>query len=695
MKFSFERLKTLLNRDFRNTLNNLMTDLENNFKENDDKFKSVQSQVDTVVTKAGDSGPETLQARVDLSGTSQASLKARLDKEQTDFLNRTAGILNINEFNAAGNGTSNDTTAFTNIETNYTNRIVELNGKTYLVNSLPTKNKYVNGRFLVGGSYTDAPYSSVVRNDHAVVALGVGAASGVPNYPSYSGDKYYKNIAIGGYAMEKSVGSFNNIAIGWQALQNMNKGEFYNIGIGNESLLNTQLTDTSNGFNATRNIGIGMNALRYNVNGHHNVALGRNNLQCTKNGSYNTALGVNAQGGEAPLDLTGNITDYTKYDVNNVTAIGASALLRNVGNNNSAVGYQAGYNLAKAINNAFFGLNAGMNLQKDVTVDGKKKIFSSKTGTYVWSGTTITVTMTGHGFQNGYLVALKLTTGSNLKTTEENQYYIANVTTDTFTITAPLSNSTSGSITSSWYSDNVDNTKSSDNNVIIGNYAMENSQSGNNNVVVGTWAGRNLTSTSNVLIGALAGTNVTTGEKLTGIGYGALRYMQDGTNLTSVNVAAAIGFDSRVSGDNQLQLGGTGVTSYSYGAVQQRSDMRDKADIEDTELGLEFISKLRPRQYRWDYRDDYMVLNEETGELEFLEKDGSKKRSRMHQGLIAQEVKEVMDDLGVDFGGFQDHNQNGGTDVFSIGYEELIGPLIKSIQELKAEVEELKANGGN
>jgi hypothetical protein len=71
--------------------------------------------------------------------------------------------------------------------------------------------------------------------------------------------------------------------------------------------------------------------------------------------------------------------------------------------------------------------------------------------------------------------------------------------------------------------------------------------------------------------------------------------------------------------------------------------------------------------------------------------DGSKKRSRFHHGLIAQEVKAVLDAKGIDFGGFQDHSVKGGDDVLSIGYEELIAPMLKAIQELSAEVAALKS----
>ncbi|RME17532.1 MAG: hypothetical protein D6801_03250, partial [Alphaproteobacteria bacterium] len=63
-------------------------------------------------------------------------------------------------------------------------------------------------------------------------------------------------------------------------------------------------------------------------------------------------------------------------------------------------------------------------------------------------------------------------------------------------------------------------------------------------------------------------------------------------------------------------------------------------------------------------------------------------------GLIAQEVAQVLAETGLDFGGFQDHNYSGnGEDVLTIGYTELIAPLIRAVQELAEEVAALKASG--
>jgi hypothetical protein len=74
-----------------------------------------------------------------------------------------------------------------------------------------------------------------------------------------------------------------------------------------------------------------------------------------------------------------------------------------------------------------------------------------------------------------------------------------------------------------------------------------------------------------------------------------------------------------------------------------------------------------------------------------LQKDGSKKRNRYHHGLIAQEVSRVIQDTGVDFGGFQWHAHNGGSDVYTLGYSELIAPLIKAVQELSQANAEIRA----
>ena len=216
----------------------------------------------------------------------------------------------------------------------------------------------------------------------------------------------------------------------------------------------------------------------------------------------------------------------------------------------------------------------------------------------------------------------------------------------------------------------------------------------------------------------------TTGSYNTASGVTALN-----SNTTFSNIGG-FGQNAQVTGSNQIQLGDSATTTFAYGAVQDRSDIRDKADVRDTELGLEFVNALRPVDFKWDMREDYRPeapapvikpadLKEDATEEEkakyaqelaaynaykveldkWLEDvklanithDGSKKRNRFHHGLIAQEVKAALDAKGIDFGGFQDHSVKGGDDVLSIGYIELIAPMLKAIQELSAKVAELEA----
>lgn len=159
------------------------------------------------------------------------------------------------------------------------------------------------------------------------------------------------------------------------------------------------------------------------------------------------------------------------------------------------------------------------------------------------------------------------------------------------------------------------------------------------------------------------------------------------------NNCTGIGHGTKISGDNQVQLGNSATTTYCYGSVQNRSDRRDKADIRDTELGLDFVLGLKPVDFRWDYREDYIEeIVKEDGSIEIIEysKDGSKKRERFHQGFIAQDIKELMDRLGVDFGGYQNSKVNGGDDILSLGYTGFIAPIVKAIHEQQQIITELK-----
>ena len=67
---------------------------------------------------------------------------------------------------------------------------------------------------------------------------------------------------------------------------------------------------------------------------------------------------------------------------------------------------------------------------------------TAKTATYSQSGTTITITLNSHGFSTGLILSLDFTSGNAI----DGVYTIQTVATNTFTVTATTSQSTSGNV---------------------------------------------------------------------------------------------------------------------------------------------------------------------------------------------------------------------------------------------------------
>ena len=226
------------------------------------------------------------------------------------------------------------------------------------------------------------------------------------------------------------------------------------------------------------------------------------------------------------------------------------------------------------------------------------------------------------------------------------------------------------------------NTTGGTSNAALGAYAL-NGQAGAAPVSCTAIGGNSLfnvsTASNNTAVGTRSMYLHTASGLNSALGYQALG---DSTSAQYSNCTGA-GANARVTNNNQVQLGDSTTSTYAYGAVQNRSDARDKADVRDTTLGLGFLERLRPVDYRWDLREDYGAG---------APRDGSRKRARFHHGLIAQEVKAVADELGADFGGLQWHAHDGeGQDVYTLGYDELVAPLVKAVQELAADKRALDA----
>ena len=113
---------------------------------------------------------------------------------------------------------------------------------------------------------------------------------------------------------------------------------------------------------------------------------------------------------------------------------------------------------------------------------------------------------------------------------------------------------------------------------------------------------------------------------------------------------------------------------YATNNTIQTSDIRLKEDITPTKLGLDFINDLNPVSYKWKNK-----------------KEG--KQDQTHYGIIAQEVIESLKKYGIDslddFGGLH-KDITGEDDRYGARYTEFIPILMKAVQELSAEIKELK-----
>ena len=144
--------------------------------------------------------------------------------------------------------------------------------------------------------------------------------------------------------------------------------------------------------------------------------------------------------------------------------------------------------------------------------------------------------------------------------------------------------------------------------------------------IQGVSVGKVASGSSCVAIGGLS--ILTTGANNTGIGNGAGSNITSGQNITCIGAGAQ---PSRgdILANNEFTLG-SGVTSLrcGTGTITVISDQRDKADIQDLSLGLDFLNTVRPVQFKWDRRDWY-----DDGIS-----DGSKKQESFEAGFIAQEL---------------------------------------------------------
>jgi hypothetical protein len=226
-------------------------------------------------------------------------------------------------------------------------------------------------------------------------------------------------------------------------------------------------------------------------------------------------------------------------------------------------------------------------------------------------------------------------------------------------------------------------------NAAFGYTALYSTSTGSYNTVMGNQAcyyGNNSYATA---LGAYSnGTGSASGSKSynTAIGYQAL-YITQSTGNTALGYAAGnlqttgnnntfIGNGSNdtaggATASNTIVLGNNAITTLrcNTSTISALSDARDKKNVEDIPVGLDFVNQLRPVKFDWDQRDG--------GRVDIPD-----------AGFIAQEARDVVDNNDARFLNLVD-DQN--PEHFEMSNATLIPVLVKAIQDLSAKNDELEA----
>ena len=517
------------------------------------------------------------------------------------------------------------------------------------------------------------------------------------------------NVSVGASSLLRNTTGANNTAIGYQALKE-NTTASYNTSVGYKAGA-ANVTGNQNtyiGYNAglscttSENTVVGYNAANAITTGSSITAIGRNSLYTATTASSTISIGnstleecTTAQGNVCIGDGAGQ--KITTNGEN--TYVGTFTASYQTGSNNVAFGYfalQGQSGSSTASNNTAIGYEAG----KLVTTGSSNTFIGWKTGDAVTTG--FENTFVGHNSggsvtEGNYNTAVgrqsmpTLTTGSGnvvmgsdameLATTASNNVAIGTdalkqTTTGTYNTalgrSSGESNTTGGSNVFIGYKTGYSNTTHSV-NCYIGDYAGYYAL-GDGNVAIGYQAlmGDSPATTNryNVAVGNHAGEDVTSGYDNTLIGWSAGSSITTGYNLIVIGKSAT---PSSNTANEEVTLGNNSISTLRCNTqtISSLSDGRDKTEVEDLPLGLDFIDTLRPVKFKWDTRD------------------GNGKDGTYDAGFIAQDLQAAQSTSDAEY---LKMVMDSNPDRLEAAYGQLIPVLVQAIKDLKSEIETLKSN---
>lgn len=221
--------------------------------------------------------------------------------------------------------------------------------------------------------------------------------------------------------------------------------------------------------------------------------------------------------------------------------------------------------------------------------------------------------------------------------------------------TSSFASNTTGHRNSAFGTSTLQNNTSGYQNSAFGQTSLNSNTTGYNNSAFGqsSLVG-NTSGFNNSALGFYAGNNVTTGSNLTLIGNNAQ--------------------PSSGSASNEITFGDGNITTIrsNVQSITSLSDARDKKNIKELNIGIDFLMKLQPRLFNWDKREWY----------DNNESDGSKMSETPTAGFIAQEFDELQTSENVEWLNLVLKTN---PKKFEATSGNLLPIIVKAIQDLKKE----------
>ncbi len=416
-----------------------------------------------------------------------------------------------------------------------------------------------------------------------------------------------------------------------------NSGNFYlsgnkNIAVGDSSLFSLQ--------NGSFNVSLGNNTMQFNLIGNNNTAIGFEALYNDSSGNENTVIGSHAM-------------KWNRKGVSN-TSLGFENMYNSLGSYNSSIGAQA--------------LRNNQTGNQNVTI-GFQALYSNISGSY--------------NNALGHQALYYNQTGNNNVAIGNRALYLNNANANVAIGHSALTKNTTGT-----------------ENTSIGYISLFNNITGNSNTAIGYSSLYWSNSAYNTAIGAYSLGNITSQNSNTAIGYksGNLYTFDQstfiGTESTPTNSgfvnSTGLGYLSKPTASNQVRIGNSAVISIGgYADWTNFSDERFKKQTKDEVKGLEFILKLKPIIYTIDVDSLSTFLKENKSENYDLYKINlTNKSSFKYTGFSAQQVLKAANECGFNFSGVDTpKNEN---DLYGLRYSNFVVPLVKAVQELYEENQQLK-----